>query len=95
MPTPADSGKDQTVFRCPTCKIAVWSYYAMATVDKLRFVRVGTLDEPDRISPDVHIFTDSKQPWMEVPESALSFPVYYDRETVWPPEALARFHVLL
>ncbi len=95
VPTPADSGNDQKFFRCSECKVAVWSNYAMATGDKLSFVRVGTLDEPDRIQPDVHIFTDSKQPWVEVPDGALSFPVYYDRQEVWPPEALARFNALL
>ena len=28
----------------------------------VRFVRVGTLDEPDRLPPDIHIFTRRSSP---------------------------------
>ena len=35
-----------------------------ARATRVRFVRVGTLDEPDRLPPDIHIFTASKQPWV-------------------------------
>jgi len=41
---PTDSGKPHRVFRCPQCGTAVWSEYG--GVAALRFVRVGTLDEP-------------------------------------------------
>ena len=54
--TPSNSGKGQKIARCPTCRIALWSNYA-GCGDALRFVRVGTLDEPDRLPPDIHIFT--------------------------------------
>ena len=59
--TPSESGKGQKIARCPKCRIAVWSNYAGAG-PSLRFVRVGTLDEPDHLPPDIHIFTASKQP---------------------------------
>jgi hypothetical protein len=87
--TPSASGKGQKIARCPACRIALWSNYAGAG-DKVRFVRVGTLDAPDRLPPDIHIFTSSKQPWVVLPEGALVFPEYYDRETCWPAESLAR-----
>ncbi|MDQ1241831.1 MAG: hypothetical protein QG550_1082, partial [Pseudomonadota bacterium] len=61
--TPSNSGKGQKVARCPACHVALWSNYAGAG-DALRFVRVGTLDDPDRFPPDIHIFTASKQPWV-------------------------------
>src|SRR6516164_5842900 len=61
--TPSNSGKGQKISRCPRCRIAVWSNYAGAG-DAIRFIRVGTLDEPDRLPPDIHIFTASKQPWV-------------------------------
>src|SRR5579862_1801254 len=54
--TPSASGKGQKISRCPTCRIAVFSNYAQSG-DAVRFVRVGTLDEPDRFIPDVHLFT--------------------------------------
>src|SRR5262249_30793281 len=57
--TPSQSGKGQKIHRCPECKIAVWSNYAGAG-DPFHFIRVGTLDQPDLIQPDVHIFTSSK-----------------------------------
>jgi len=39
----------------------LWSNYPQAG-PAVRFVRVGTLDDPDRCPPDIHIFTSSKQP---------------------------------
>ena len=53
--TPSLSGKGQKVARCPACRIALWSNYAGGG-DLVRFVRVGTLDEPDRLPPDIHIY---------------------------------------
>src|SRR5512136_2622140 len=64
--TPSNSGKGQKIARCPVCRVAVWSNYAGAG-DAVRFVRVGTLEEPDRLPPDIHIFTSSKQPWVALP----------------------------
>lgn len=87
--TPSNSGKGQKITRCPTCRIAVWSNYA-GSGDKFRFVRVGTLDEPARLPPDVHIFTASKQPWVVIPEGAPAYEIFYKREELWPAEMLAR-----
>jgi hypothetical protein len=87
--TPSNSGKGQKIVRCPTCRIALWSNYGGAG-DKVRFVRVGTLDEPDRFPPDIHIFTMSKQPWIAIPPGAHAVPEYYDRDKYWPAESLAR-----
>ncbi|MGD1878786.1 MAG: GFA family protein [Kiloniellaceae bacterium] len=92
--TPSLSGKGQKIARCPACKVALWSNYAGAG-DKVRFVRVGTLDDPDRLPPDIHIFTRSKQPWVVLPEGALVFPEYYDRDVCWPADSLARRAALL
>jgi len=87
--TPSNSGKGQRISRCPKCRIAVWSNYAGAG-DKLRFIRVGTLDEPDRLPPDVHIFTSTKQPWVVLPEGAPAVTEYYKSAEYWPAESLAR-----
>nr|WP_275976924.1 GFA family protein [Polyangium aurulentum] len=80
--------------RCPACRVAVWSHYAGAG-DAVRFVRVGTLNEPGRLPPDIHIYTSSKQPWVVLPEGAVAVPGYYDREAHWPAESLARRRALL
>ncbi len=92
--TPSASGKGQRVARCPTCRIALWSNYAGAG-PRVRFVRVGTLDEPDHLPPDVHIFTSTKQPWVVLPEGVPAVPEYYDRRQLWPAESLARRDALL
>jgi len=91
--TPSNSGKGQTIARCPRCRVALWSHYAGAG-EKLAFVRVGTLDEPDRLPPDIHIFTASKQPWVVLPPQTPAFEAYYDRKRLWPAESLARYRAL-
>ena len=92
--TPSNSGKGQKISRCPVCRIALWSNYAGAG-DAVRFVRVGTLDEPDRLPPDIHIFTSSKQPWVVLPENTPAVAEYYDRKAYWPRESLERRAALL
>ncbi|MGH8495183.1 MAG: GFA family protein [Gammaproteobacteria bacterium] len=91
--TPSNNGKGQKIARCPTCRIALWSNYAGAG-DAVRFVRVGTLDEPDRLPPDIHIFTSSKQPWVELPPNTPAVEEYYDRKKYWPKESLERREAL-
>jgi hypothetical protein len=87
--TPSNSGKGQRIARCPTCRVALWSTYAGAG-EKLRFVRVGTFDEPDRFPPDIHIYTESKQPWVVLPAGARAVPQYYSSKEVWSPASLTR-----
>ena len=87
--TPSKSGKGQKITRCPKCRIALWSNYAGAG-NAVHFVRVGTLDDPDLMPPDIHIFTSSKQPWVVIPKDMPSFAEYYDREKYWPKDSLRR-----
>jgi hypothetical protein len=92
--TPSNSGKGQKIWRCPRCRIALWSNYAGAG-DAVHFVRVGTLDEPDRLPPDIHIYTSTKQPWVVLPPGVPAVPEYYDRNKYWPKESLERRDALL
>ena len=92
--TPSQSGKGQKIARCPSCRVALWGNYAGAG-DALRFVRVGSLDEPDRLPPDIHIFTASKQPWVVLPPDTPAVEEFYDRNEVWPEESLARGRALV
>jgi hypothetical protein len=91
--TPSNSGKGQRIARCPNCRVALWSHYA-GLGQLLSFVRVGTLDEPDQLPPDVHIFTESKQPWVVIPAGARAFPQYYKSREVWSAASLERRRVL-
>ena len=92
--TPSNSGKGQKIWRCPSCKVAVWSNYAGAG-DAVRFIRVGTLDEPDTLPPDIHIFTMSKQPWVVIPPGMPAVQEYYKAAEYWPEESLERRAALL
>ena len=85
---PTDSGRPHDVYRCPTCRTALWSDYGRRS--RARFVRIGTLEDPSAIRPDVHIFTRSKLPWVRLPDGVPAFDVYYETEKLWPPESLAR-----
>jgi hypothetical protein len=87
--TPSNSGKGQRIARCPACKVALWSNYGSGP-DVIRFVRVGTLDNPDAMPPDIHVFTASKQPWLVLPEGERAVEEYYRSAEVWSPESLAR-----
>lgn len=88
---PSESGKGQRIVRCPHCRIALWSHYPGGG-DAVAFVRVGTLDQPQRTPPDVHIYTASKQPWVQLPEGVPAFEAFYDDPpAVWPPAALQRY----
>lgn len=88
--TPSESGKGQKIHRCPICKIALWSNYA-GTGDRIHFLRVGTLDEPDRVPPDIHIFTSSKQPWLTLPSDIQIVPEFYRFKDHWPKESIERY----
>ena len=92
--TPSASGLGQQIARCPTCRIALWSHYAGAG-PLISFVRVGTLDEPDRLPPDIHIFTASKQPWVVLLPSTPAVAEYYERDAYWPAASLARRRALM
>jgi hypothetical protein len=89
---PTDSGKPHQIFRCPRCQTAIWSVYGGRMA--LRFIRVGTLDRPDCLSPDVHIYTRSKQPWVSLPAATPAFEAYYDSAKVWSEASLERRRAL-
>jgi hypothetical protein len=90
VPVPRGARK-QKIWRCPTCRIALFSQY---TTPRIRFVRAGTLDDPSTIEPDVHIYTRSKLPWVALPDGVPAFRSYYDPDKVWPAESLKRLEAL-
>ncbi|MFO1149591.1 MAG: GFA family protein [Alsobacter sp.] len=92
--TPSASGKGQRVHRCPSCRVALWSHYAGAG-EAIRFVRVGTLEEPGRLPPDIHIYTSTRLPWVALPEGVPAMPDYYRRSEYWPADSLARREAVL
>jgi hypothetical protein len=89
---PRDNGSAQRIYRCPECRVAVYSEYGTPAI---LFVRAGTLDDPSQITPDVHIYTRSKVGWVTLPESAPAFEVYYDSKQLWPAASLERLRAAL
>ena len=88
---PAGSGKPQEIFRCLDCGTALWSKYHAAPGDSV-LLRAGTLDEPETIAPDVHIFTRSKLPWVELPAGVPSFTTFYNLAEFWPEASRERLN---
>jgi len=73
------------------CMIAVWGHYFSGGVkEKIRFIRVGTLDDPSLCPPDIHIFTGSKQPWIDLPSNVKAVSAFYDLTDVWPADSIKR-----
>ena len=83
------SGKPQSIYRCPRCQVALWSHYPGGGA-KLSFIRVGTLDEPSRLAPDIHIYTSTKLPWLALPPDVPAVAEYYSARDVWSGESLER-----
>ena len=88
VPTPSESGRGQLIHRCPACHVALWSHYGGRTA--LAFIRAGTLDDAAAVTPGAFIFTRSKLPWVVLPPQIPAFEIYYEMETLWPPESRAR-----
>lgn len=90
------SGKGQTIARCPACEVAVWSNYYMGGIkDLIRFLRVGTLDNPDLLPPDIHIYTSTKLPWVILPPDDLAVDEVYNYEEIWPQASIDRRKALI
>jgi hypothetical protein len=88
--TPSDSGFGQIIVRCVKCKVAVWSHYGAAK-EKVAFLRVGTLNNPNLCPPDIHIFTSSKQSWVELGSSIAKVEQFYRKSEFWPEDSLKRY----
>jgi hypothetical protein len=87
---PSASGKGQIFWRCAACGVTVWSNYPQSG-PSIHFIRVGTLDDPSRAPPDIHIYTSTKQPWVVIPDGVPAVSEFYRPTDYWPAESAARF----
>jgi len=87
---PSSSGAGQAIIRCSACKSALWSHYGAAK-DKIAFVRVGTMNNPNLCPPDIHIYTTTKQAWVRLPDDAVIVAEYYRRSAYWPEDSALRY----
>jgi hypothetical protein len=66
------SGNDVVRRFCPSCGSPIVS---MPTTNPgMSFIKAGTLDDTGILDPKVHIWCDSRQPWVKLPEDAITFP---------------------
>ena len=91
---PSESGAGHTIWRCPGCRVGLWSTYGRLG-PRMLLVKAGTLDDPGSCPPGAHIFTRSKLPWLTLADGIPAFETYYDRETLWPAEARKRRNALV
>lgn len=78
---------------CPKCKCELWSSNMLGPA--ISDVRVGTLDYPSLMEPDVHSFVESKLEWIRLPEGAMSTPRAFEHKKLWPESSLRRLDVAM
>lgn len=57
---------------CPQCGVRI--YHEPRYVEGILNIRAGTLDDTSGLQPQLHAWTKSKQPWLELPADAPSHP---------------------
>ena len=92
--TPDPSKPQDTSKRalCPKCGTLFWGNdnpWGYAVSD----VRIGTLDFPGIMEPDVHSFVGSKLGWIDLPKDARTSKGHYDYHKMWPKSSLKRLEV--
>ncbi|PKS08715.1 hypothetical protein jhhlp_004768 [Lomentospora prolificans] len=94
MTLPTQSGRGQSVARCPSCGTCVWTHYGGGG-GFVAFVKVGTLDGAWRLNPDAHIYTRSKRDFVTINDGAKQYEAFYAHwNEVYRPEALERWEKL-
>jgi hypothetical protein len=71
------------VYRCTACGTTIWSDYVRPQGAELP-AAPPHLDDRAALAPDVHIFTRTKLPWVQLPPDVPPVEVYYDMEKLWP-----------
>jgi hypothetical protein len=69
---PTDLSERTRAWRCPTCSVLLFNDHMLMN-ENIRFVRVGTLEEGERLPPDAHYFVSRKHPWIVVPDNVPAF----------------------
>ncbi|HEX8668453.1 MAG TPA: GFA family protein [Allosphingosinicella sp.] len=77
--------------RCSGCRVLLWGTLPMFG-DAILFLRGGTLDEGERLTPDAHFFVRSKHPWVTPPAGVPAFETLPGEgdKPLFGPEAAAR-----
>ncbi|KAJ4993172.1 glutathione-dependent formaldehyde-activating [Stagonosporopsis vannaccii] len=92
-----DPAKPKEVSRhalCPRCGTILWGNdgqwdYAVSNV------RIGTLDFPGIMEPDIHLFVGSKLGWIDLPKNAKTSQRGFEYKKAWPKTSLKRLELCL
>jgi hypothetical protein len=84
----ADSGNTKKVYFCGGCGSSLWN--ESSSRPGALTLKPGTLDDTDRVKPEAHIWTRSKQPWVQIAADTPAYETAYDASKVWPKESLER-----
>jgi hypothetical protein len=68
-------------FGCPDCFSRIYS--VNSSRPQIITLRAGTLDDSASFTPDLHIWTRSKQPWVMLPEGALAIDTQVNTPEEW------------
>lgn len=83
------SGHARRVHVCPQCQVVLWSD-GDAPGESVVHLRVGTLDDPDRLVPDLHVHVAERLRWLALPRGTPSVPQSYDAPDYWSAGSLRR-----
>ena len=67
----ADSGWTVGCVFCPSCGTHI--YHEPARMKETLNIKPGTLDDTSWLTPGLHLWTKSKQPWVPIPEGVRCF----------------------
>jgi hypothetical protein len=63
------SGAGIKTYGCPKCMTRL---YTINDTNPLAVIRAGTLDNSSKLVPAAHFWVQSKQPWIVIPDGAIS-----------------------
>jgi hypothetical protein len=83
------SGLSKQVFACPKCKTIMWDASG-AFSGAIISIKIGTLDIPSLMEPDMHMYVESKVSWLPLPKDAKVCRGMFKEREVWPKSSIAR-----
>ncbi|MCB6182062.1 GFA family protein [Leeia sp. TBRC 13508] len=66
------SGREMECLFCPTCGSRLF-HHGKGQEDLIS-IKAGTLNQTNQLQPVAHIWTKSKQPWVQLPDNVLQYP---------------------
>ena len=67
----ADSGNTVVTWFCPNCSSTLFAENSIRT--RVRTIHIGSLEHPERVEVNAHIWVKRKLPWVNLPETHRTF----------------------